>query len=164
MKCWLLQKIILKRNQLSDSSGKLKPIWLKIAPDLSESEIKKIIDIAIQAKIDALIVSNTTISRPSLKNAAQNEIGGLSGIPLSSISDHALKAATNHINGKIPVIGVGGVFKAEDVYRKLSLGASMVQIYTGFIYEGPGIVKQINKKLIQLMNQNHINHISEITR
>jgi len=159
----LIKKIITKRDQLSDETKQLKPIWLKIAPDLSESEIKTIIDIAISAKIDALIVTNTTITRPGLLSNLNDETGGLSGKPLSEISDLALSTVCKYVKGKIPVIGVGGIFQAEDVYRKLSLGANMVQVYTGFIYEGPGFVKQLNRQLIRLMDQNHTLKISDIT-
>ena len=158
----LIEKIISKRDQLSDETKKFKPIWLKIAPDLSESEIRKIIDIALFSKIDALVVTNTTITRPPLLSHFKDETGGLSGKPLSEISDLALGSVCKYVKGKVPVIAVGGIFQAEDVYRKLYLGADMVQIFTGFIYEGPGIVKQINKQLICLMNQNNIHKVSDI--
>jgi dihydroorotate dehydrogenase len=159
----LIQKIIKKRDQLCETSKQFKQIWLKIAPDLSEIEIKKIIDIALSAKIDALIVTNTTISRSNLKSFYHNETGGLSGKPLGEISDTALRIVADYVNGAIPIIGVGGIFKAEDVYRKIFLGATMVQIFTGFIFEGPGIVKQINKNLIRLMDLNEIKDISDIS-
>ena len=158
----LIQSIIKKRDQLSEASKQFKQIWLKIAPDLSETEIKKIIDIALSAKIDALIVTNTTVSRSNLKSVNHNETGGLSGKPLSELSNLALSIVAECVNGKIPIIGVGGIFYAEDVFRKLSMGASMVQIFTGFIYEGPGIVKQINKNLIQLMDQKNIQDIADL--
>ncbi|MBT4290361.1 MAG: quinone-dependent dihydroorotate dehydrogenase [Deltaproteobacteria bacterium] len=159
----LIEKIMTKRDQLSDETNQFKPIWLKIAPDLSESELKEIIDVALSAKIDALIVTNTTITRPNLLSNFKNETGGLSGKPLSDISDLALGTVCKVVKGKIPVIGVGGIFQAEDVYRKLTLGANMVQVYTGFIFEGPDIVKQINMRLIRLMDQNNILKISDIT-
>jgi dihydroorotate dehydrogenase len=158
----LIEKIIKKRDRLCETSKQFKQIWLKIAPDLSESEIKKIIDIALSAKIDALIVTNTTISRSNLTSLYQNETGGLSGKPLGELSNLALSIVTEYVNGKIPIIGVGGIFHAEDVFRKLSMGASMVQIFTGFIYEGPGIVKQINKNLIRLMDLKNIQDIADL--
>jgi dihydroorotate dehydrogenase len=129
-----------------------KPILLKIAPDLSNEQLDDIIDIVATTGIDGLIATNTTISRENLSTdpATISEIGagGLSGKPLKNRSTEVIRYLHQKSNGAFPIIGVGGIHSAEDALEKLEAGASLIQLYTGFIYEGPQIVKRINKKLI----------------
>ncbi len=159
----LIRRIMETRDQLASKSGKSKQIWLKIAPDLSDQELEIIVGIALELKVDALIVNNTTISRPDLISEYRNEVGGLSGKPIACLSDQILKKTYELTRGKIPIIGVGGIFSAEDVFRKISLGASMVQIFTGLIYKGPGLVKKINRELIRLMDKSNCRGIKDLT-
>jgi dihydroorotate dehydrogenase len=129
-----------------------KPILLKIAPDLTNEQLDDIIDIVKTTHIDGLIATNTTIFRENLTTepAAISEIGagGLSGKPLKTRSTEIIRYLHQKSKGAFPIIGVGGIHSAEDALEKLEAGASLVQLYTGFIYEGPQIVKRINKKII----------------
>lgn len=142
-------------NTLQDRNAEKsarKPILLKIAPDLSDNQLLDIIDIVRTTKIDGLIATNTTLSREDLSSEPQlcAEQGGLSGKPLSKRSTEVIHFLHQHSDGKIPIVGVGGIHSPEDVMEKLEAGASLVQLYTGFIYEGPAAVKRINKTLLGL--------------
>ena len=130
-----------------------KPLLLKIAPDLTDDQLDDIIEILNQLKLDGIVATNTTTSRENI-SLGEREInrigeGGLSGKPLEARSNEVIRYLRNKLSDKIPIIGVGGIMSEEDVFRKLEAGASMVQLYTGFIYEGPGIVKKINQALIR---------------
>lgn len=128
---------------------KPKPILLKIAPDLTNEQLLDIIDIVQQTKIAGVIATNTTISKEGLKSDSQTETGGLSGKPLTNRSTEVIRFLAQNNNKSFPIIGVGGIHTPEDALQKLEAGASLVQLYTGFIYEGPQLIKQINKKLLQ---------------
>ena len=137
---------IQKENQLKD---KKKPIFLKIAPDLNEDQLNDIIDIIEATKISGLIVSNTTISRENLKSSCADEQGGLSGKPLFKKSTEMIRFISSKTSREITIIAVGGIHSAKDAIEKLEAGASLVQIYTGFIYEGPALIKKIKKALLE---------------
>ena len=128
-----------------------KPILLKIAPDLTNEQLDDIIEIVTETKIAGVIATNTTIERVGLKSDPKlvQEIGGVSGKPLKERSTEVIKYLSDKSNKAFPIIGVGGIHSAEDAIEKLDAGASLVQIYTGFIYEGPGLTKAICQKLIQ---------------
>ena len=135
-------------------SGKSKPIFLKMSPDEKNSTIEDIIDVSLYKKLDAIIVSNTTIERPkSLKNNYKYENGGLSGQPLFQESTRLLNNVFNISNGKIDLIGVGGVENANQAYAKILVGASFVQLYTGLLFQGPNIVQIITKKIIEYLKR-----------
>ncbi len=130
-----------------------KPLLLKIAPDLTDTQLDDIIEILNQLKLDGIVATNTTTKRDQLSLSAR-EIqrigdGGLSGEPLEARSNEVIRYLKNKLSDHIPIIGVGGIMDEADVMRKLEAGASLVQLYTGFIYEGPGIVKKINQALVQ---------------
>ena len=131
---------------------KRKPILLKIAPDLTDDQLLDIVEIVQTTQIDGLIATNTTLSREGLSSDAQlcAEQGGLSGRPLTRRSTEVIRFLHQKSDGKIPIIGVGGIYTPEDAIEKLEAGASLLQLYTGFIYEGPAAVKRINKALIGL--------------
>ncbi len=147
-----LTKLLLRLKQLNFEKKNPKPILLKIAPDLTNEQLDDIIDIIKETKIDGLIATNTTISREGLKTseARIKEIGagGLSGKPLTRRSTEVIKYLSDKSNKAFPIIAVGGIHTGEDAIEKLNAGASLVQIYTGFIYEGPGIVKNINQQIL----------------
>ncbi|MFM9945978.1 MAG: quinone-dependent dihydroorotate dehydrogenase [Bacteroidia bacterium] len=128
-----------------------KPIFLKIAPDLTHSQLDDIIDLALEINLDGLVATNTTIDRSNLKTtkAELREIGngGLSGKPLKKSADEVLKYLAERLQYKVPIIGVGGIHSGQDALDKLKLGAKAVQLYTGFIFEGPFVVKRIVKKV-----------------
>ncbi|SCY95875.1 quinone-dependent dihydroorotate dehydrogenase [Flavobacterium caeni] len=129
-----------------------KPILLKIAPDLTDSQLLDIIDIVADTKIAGVIATNTTISRDGLQSANKTETGGLSGKPLTKRSTEVIRFLSEKSNKAFPIIGVGGIHTAEDAIEKLEAGASLVQLYTGFIYEGPQLVSDINKKILQTIS------------
>ena len=132
---------------------KPKPILLKIAPDLSNEQLDDIIEIVIESKIDGLIATNTTISREGLKTEEKKVdrigAGGLSGVPLRKRSTEVIRYIKEKSHSAFPIIGVGGIMSPEDAIEKLEAGADLIQIYTGFIYEGPGLIKRINKEIIK---------------
>jgi dihydroorotate dehydrogenase len=136
-----------KRNL---KNGISRPILLKIAPDLTESQLDDIVEIVQETKIAGLIATNTTVSRADLLTTGLvvNEMGGLSGKPVRDKSTQVIKYLHQKSKGSFPIIGVGGIHSAKDAQEKLDAGASLVQIYTGFIYEGPGLVKSILKGLM----------------
>ncbi len=138
-----------QRNRKNDIS---RPILLKIAPDLTNEQLDDIIEIVQQTGIAGVIATNTTISREGLTSAPAvvNETGGLSGKPLTSRSTEVIKYLADKSNRSFPIIGVGGIHSPEDAVEKLNAGASLIQLYTGFIYEGPGLIGRINKKLLSL--------------
>ncbi|MFT4717730.1 MAG: dihydroorotate dehydrogenase [Rickettsiales bacterium] len=156
-----LQKIVTKKLELAVKIGKNIPIFLKIAPDLNDNELQDISDIVLRNKIDAVIISNSTISRKNLKSKNKKEVGGLTGKPLFDMSNEVLSKFYQLTDGKIPLIASGGVFSAENAYEKIKRGASMVQIYSAFIYEGFSLVETIKKDLDILLKKGGFNNISE---
>lgn len=126
-----------------------KPILLKIAPDLTDEQLLDIIDIMAATKIAGLIATNTTLSREGLLSEAKVEMGGLSGKPLKNRSTEVIRFLAEKSNRAFPIIGVGGIHSAQDALEKLAAGASLIQLYTGFIYEGPALVKAINKAILK---------------
>ncbi|MFV8269732.1 quinone-dependent dihydroorotate dehydrogenase [Flavobacterium sp. GT2N3] len=126
-----------------------KPILLKIAPDLTDEQLLDIIAIIQDTNIAGVIATNTTISREGLQSNNKTEIGGLSGKPLTQRSTEVIRFLSEKSNKAFPIIGVGGIHSAADALEKLDAGASLVQLYTGFIYEGPSLVKAINKKILE---------------
>lgn len=127
---------------------KQKPVLLKIAPDLTDEQLLDIIDIVASTKIAGVIATNTTISREGLQSINKSEMGGLSGKPLTKRSTEVIRFLSEKSNKAFPIIGVGGIHSADDAIEKLEAGASLVQLYTGFIYVGPALVKAINKKIL----------------
>jgi dihydroorotate dehydrogenase len=127
---------------------KQKPILLKIAPDLTDEQLLDIIDIVKETKIAGVIATNTTISRTGLRSCNQTETGGLSGKPLTARSTEVIRFLSQKSNKAFPIIGVGGIHSAADALEKLEAGASLIQLYTGFIYEGPALIKKINKAIL----------------
>ncbi|MGH2644483.1 MAG: quinone-dependent dihydroorotate dehydrogenase [Chitinophagaceae bacterium] len=148
-----LQRLILHLQNLNNQKPVLKPILLKIAPDLNNDQLNDIISVVLEAKLSGIIATNTTISReglqtPEIKIKAIGS-GGLSGKPLQKRSTEIIRYLCQGTKGLVPIIASGGIFTAEDAKEKLAAGASLVQVYTGFIYEGPAIVKKICKGLAE---------------
>ena len=148
-----LLELILAIQNLNLLEPTQKPILLKIAPDLNNNQLDEIIEIVAETKIDGIIASNTSTSKSGLKASKKQlqEIGngGLSGLPIKEKSTRVIKYLKDTSNKAFPIIGVGGIHSAEDALEKIEAGADLVQIYTGFIYEGPGLIKQINKALLK---------------
>ncbi len=146
-----LTKLLLALQTLNSQKEKQKPILLKIAPDLTNEQLLDIIDIVNQTKIAGVIATNTTISRENLQSDDKIETGGLSGKPLTNRSTEVIRFLSEKSNKSFPIIGVGGIHSAQDAIEKLNAGASLVQLYTGFIYEGPALVKAINLEVLSKM-------------
>jgi len=138
------------------------PIFLKVAPDLGEADPERIVRAAIDHKIDALIVSNTTISRPPLRSSYANESGGLSGAPLKTLALDALRRFRRASGGEIPLIGVGGIASADDAWERIRAGASLVQLYTAMVYEGPGVARRIAKGLTARLAREGLANIADL--
>jgi dihydroorotate dehydrogenase len=150
-----LTQLLRTLQELNSKKSKRKPILLKIAPDLTDSQLDDIIEIVAAVSLDGIIATNTTISREGLKTSDKRikeiGMGGLSGKPVGSRSTEVIRYLSTKSNKAFPIIGVGGIHSAEDALEKLDAGADLVQLYTGFIYEGPKLVKDINKALIARM-------------
>jgi dihydroorotate dehydrogenase len=147
----LLNKLKYQNTKLATKKkAKERPILLKIAPDLTDSQLLDIIDIVAITKIDGIIATNTTISRKNLKShqLIVQESGGLSGQPLRERSTEVIRFLSEKSNKAFPIIGVGGINSAQDALEKLDAGADLIQLWTGFIYEGPSLVKKINKAIL----------------
>jgi dihydroorotate dehydrogenase len=141
--------------------GAAKPVLVKIAPDLQDEEITYMVRTIVSSGVSGIIASNTTISREGLTHPHQKEAGGLSGKPLTERSTqliHKIYAATE---GKLPIIGSGGIFTAKDAYDKICAGASLVEVYTALIYEGPGLIRRLNEGMLAMLRKDGFQHISE---
>ena len=156
-----LDVLLDKINNLDKEDLFIKtPILLKISPDLNSDNLKYLCERVLSSKIDGLIVSNTTIARDSIADNI-DQSGGLSGKPLFKSSTQQLRRVFKYTNGRIPLIGVGGIDSAEKAYEKIKNGASLVQLYTGLVYNGPNLIKDINKNLSTLIKDDGYNNISE---
>lgn len=155
----LLDAVIAARAEAIAVSA--PPIFLKVAPDLEPADIDAIARIAIDKKLGALIVSNTTISRPALQSKHAGETGGLSGAPLRDLAQQRLRDFRKATGGAMPLVGVGGIASAEDAWARIRAGASLVQLYSAMVYEGVGLGKQIVRGLEQLMQRDGFTSIAE---
>lgn len=148
-----LTQLIVALQKANQSMPKAKPILLKIAPDLTNEQLDDILSIVQETKLDGVIATNTTISRAGLKTNQQDVerigAGGLSGLPLRNRSTEVIRYLHEKSSGAFPIIGVGGIHSPEDAIEKMKAGATLVQLYTGFVYEGPSLIKKINRALIQ---------------
>jgi dihydroorotate dehydrogenase len=140
----LLGALRTKQHELGNS----KPIFVKVAPDLSDHALDEVLSVCAEHKIDGIIATNTTISRPKLQTQI-DEQGGLSGRPLTNRSLDVVRFLHKQTQGQLPIIGVGGIFDYNDAQRMLDAGASLLQVYTGFIYQGPGLPKTLNRALVK---------------
>ncbi|WP_396152884.1 quinone-dependent dihydroorotate dehydrogenase [Flavobacterium sp.] len=143
-----LTQLLQTLQNLNSQKPKQKPILLKIAPDLTNEQLLDIIDIVNETKIAGVIATNTTLSREGLQSENKSEMGGLSGKPLTNRSTEVIRFLSEKSNKSFPIIGVGGIHSADDAMEKLNAGASLVQLYTGFIYEGPKLIKEINERIL----------------
>ena len=137
------------------------PVFLKVAPDLLPDDIDAIVRLSLQHRLSALIVSNTTITRPTLASKHAGETGGLSGAPLRDMALQRIRDFRTASGGAIPLIGVGGIASADDAYARIRAGASLIQIYSGMVYEGPTLAKRINQGLIERLTRDGISHVAE---
>ena len=146
----ILARIKNEQARLADQHGKLVPVAVKIAPDLSDEEIESIARLLVQHRIDAVIATNTTVSRAAVQGIAHaQETGGLSGAPVFEASNRVIRQLTRHLDGALPIIGVGGIMSGADARAKIEAGASLVQFYSGLIYRGPALVAEVAQALRQ---------------
>ncbi|HTN70096.1 MAG TPA: quinone-dependent dihydroorotate dehydrogenase, partial [Methylomirabilota bacterium] len=158
----LLRAIQEKNRSLSGRfAHKPKPVLVKIAPDMEFSQADDIIDVALSEKISGIIATNATAFLRETLASGSKEPGGLSGKPLRALATAFVRHLYRAVGVKLPIIGVGGIFTAQDAYEKITAGATAVQIYTGFVYEGPAVVKRINQGLLRLIERDGYKSISE---
>lgn len=142
----LLKEVAETRTRLAEEQGVRKPIAVKIAPDMDEDQIRFMADALVEAGMDAVIATNTTLDHSVVQgHAYAEEAGGLSGAPVRERSTQVIRSLSGHLEGTLPIIGVGGIFTASDAKEKLDAGATLLQLYTGLIYQGPGVVSEILK-------------------
>ena len=155
-----LEELVTRLTAANRSGGHGKPILVKIAPDLDQAALEAIVGIARDHGVDGLIVGNTTVSREGVGSPKAEEAGGLSGEPLRDRADDMLRRA-HALAGPLPIVGVGGIFSGADAWRKILAGASLVQVYTGFVYEGPSLPRRINEDLLALLDASGARTIRE---
>ena len=155
-----LKALLQAVNEARPKSG--PPIFLKVAPDLGEGEPDQIVRVAILNKVDAVIVANTTVSRPKLESRHAGEQGGLSGAPLKELALKALRDFRAASGGQIPLIGVGGIATADDAWERIRAGASLVQLYSAMVYEGPHIGRRIANGIAERLKREGMSNISEL--
>ncbi|XP_012674672.1 dihydroorotate dehydrogenase (quinone), mitochondrial [Clupea harengus] len=156
----LLSKVLRERDLLHGS--RKVPVLVKIAPDLTAQDKQDIADVVLELGVDGIVVSNTTVSRPAaLKDSASKETGGLSGQPLKAMATEVVRDMYRMTGGKIPIIGVGGIASGQDALDKIRAGASLVQLYTALVYQGPPVVTKIKRELDQLLKEQGFASVSE---
>ena len=157
-----LKNLLFALNKIKEDKKTNIPLLLKISPDIKDNYISEIVKVSINNNISAIILTNTTEgNRDSLVSKIKKEEGGLSGEPLEKISTNMIKKFYKELNGKIPIIGVGGVNSGKTAYEKILAGASLLQLYTSFVYRGPSTAKKIKKELIEILKAEGINNIQE---
>lgn len=161
-----LNELLLQLKDEQIMLGKTRrhyvPLAVKVAPDLGDEDIESISQLLLKHKIDGLIATNTTVTRPEVAEImTANENGGLSGRPLKSLSTEIIRKFYTHLNGKIPIIGVGGIEDSADAWDKLMAGADLVQVYTGFIYEGPGTIRRIVRGLARRVSSTGFGNLAK---
>jgi len=157
-----LKNLLLALNKIKKENKTDISLLLKVSPDIEDNHISEIVDAATNNDIAAIILTNTTNgNRDNLRSEIKKEKGGLSGKPLQEISTNMIKKFYKQLNGKIPIIGVGGVDSGKSAYEKITAGASLLQLYTGFIYKGPSAAKDIKKGLIEILKAEGLNNIKE---
>jgi len=157
-----LNNLLLALNKIKKENKTDISLLLKVSPDIEDNHISEIVDVATNNDIAAIILTNTTNgNRDNLRSETKKEKGGLSGKPLQEISTNMIKKFYKQLNGKIPIIGVGGVDSGKSAYEKITAGASLLQLYTSFIYKGPSTAKDIKKGLIQILKTEGLNNIKE---
>jgi dihydroorotate dehydrogenase len=158
----LLSDLLAKLNKLKKDKKIQCPIVLKISPDIAEKEIFNINEMILKFRIDGIILTNTTNQyRENLSDNKKHEKGGLSGLPLQKISLKLIKQFFKSSKGKVPIIGVGGIDSGQSAFEKIAAGATAIQLYTGMVYNGPGVVKDIKKELVEILKKEKIKNIQK---
>ena len=157
-----LEKLLAGIDKIKKKQNIVKPLAVKLSPDINNNNISIIIEVIKKYKINGLIVSNTSdTNREELSDIKKTEKGGLSGLPLKDLSTQLIKKFYNETKGKIQIIGVGGVDSGQAAFEKISAGANVVQLYTGMVYKGPGVVKQMKMELISILKKENFKNVKE---
>ena len=157
-----LKDLLLSLNKIKKNKKTDIPLLLKVSPDIENTDINKIAELAIKNNISAIILTNSTnTNRENLLSEIKNEKGGLSGEPLQQLSTSMIKEFYKTLNGAIPIIGVGGINSGKSAFEKILAGASLLQLYTGFVYKGPSVVKNIKKELVDILKSEGFNNIKD---
>ncbi len=159
-----IDSLYLKLNEIKTEYKGDLPIIIKISPDENEENLREIAEVMLEKNVDGVIISNTSIKKSLIGKegfAEKRTTGGISGKPIYRLSNENIEKFYRYSQGKIPIIGVGGIFSAEDAYQKIRKGASLIQVYTGVIYQGFGLINEINRGLVELLKKDGFNHISE---
>jgi dihydroorotate dehydrogenase len=151
----LLDRLAARNRALGE-----KPLFVKVAPDLTDGELEQIVS-ALDGRAHGLVAANTTVRRDGLRSAARDEAGGVSGRPLRDLATHVIRILWRLTRGRVPIIGVGGIFTAEDAYEKIKAGAALVELYTGFVYGGPGVPRRIAGRLRTLLARDGFRTLSQ---
>lgn len=157
----LLDAVMKEMSKQAALTGSSKSVLVKIAPDVNDAELEYMIDTIQNSGVSGLIATNTTLSREGLSHSNAKEMGGLSGKPLRERSTEIISRVYRQTSGRLPIIGSGGIFTADDAYEKIRAGASLVEIYTALIYEGPEVNRKIHRGLKELLRRDGLSHISE---
>ncbi len=145
----------------NDLNSDIKPLLIKVAPDLSTKELESIVDIAVACNIDGIVATNTTLERPNEDHKTYRESGGCSGLPLKNRSTEMIRHIYSYTNGSLPIVGVGGIMNAEDAWDKITAGATLLQAYAGFVFEGPGLTKSIVHGLHRRLKESEFESIAD---
>lgn len=157
----LIGRLIEARAKLTDDGDAPTPLLVKIAPDLTDEQLADIAAVCVERQVDGVIVSNTTLSRDGLEDENAGEQGGLSGVPLFELSTRVLADFARVTERRVPLVGVGGVTSAETAYAKITAGASLVQLYTGLVYDGPELVARIKRGLAEALERDGFRSVAE---
>ncbi len=159
--CAVMDEMNQQKTKLGMDQGRAKPVFVKIAPDLTDMELDDMLGIIVESGVCGVIAANTTIDRTGIKHKHALETGGLSGKPLGKRSTEMIRRIYRLTEGKLPIIGSGGIFSSEDAYEKIRAGASLIEIYTAMIYHGPGIIRTLNDGIRKLLLKDGYTHISQ---
>ena len=158
----LVRTVVDSGNELSRKVGcRPKPLLAKISPDLDLHQLEAVLEVSVNCGLSGVIATNTTVARPGLASPKRAETGGLSGRPLKETSTRIIREIYRRVGSTLPIVGSGGIFSAEDAWEKLTVGATLVQAYTGFIYEGPVFARRVNQGLLALMDKSGVKTIGE---
>jgi dihydroorotate dehydrogenase len=158
-----IKGVMQERKGLASLRGYVRPVFVKLAPDMEDAALKDVLDIALAFKVDGITLTNTTIARPSsLKSIHKSEQGGLSGTPVRDAALHAVRIAYQHTKGKLPLIGVGGIMNGADAVARIRAGASLVQIYSGLMYRGLGLVGEIKHALFAELEREGLENVETL--
>ncbi len=156
-----IQHLVSAAVAAAGTAGARRPVLVKLSPDLTDGELDETVDAIVAAGADGLVATNTTTSRTGLQSARAAETGGLSGAPLRWRANDVCRRVYRRTAGRLPIVGVGGIFSAEDAYERFRSGAALIQLYTALIYEGPGVFRRIDRGLLRLLERDGLSHITD---